>query len=134
MLTISLDVLVPLISHLLLFSNFLWNDSLTLAVPRGEGPSPLKTTKHCHYFNTDKSCSFEELGCKFLHLFSDTEVKRSSWKQVISTLEESWESFYTSTPRKPFDDCTECMEISKCTDCIVKHTLGRHACAKLMFS
>ena len=93
-----------------------------------------KTKKHCHYFKTGKSCPFEELGCKFLHLFSDTEVKRPSWKQVISTLEESWESFYTSTPRKPFEDCEECLKTSKCTDCIVKHMLGQHACAKLMFS
>ena len=26
-----------------------------------------KVGHHCHYFNNDKMCPFEELGCKFLH-------------------------------------------------------------------
>ena len=79
-------------------------------------------------YHSGKSCPFEKLGCKFLHLFSDTHEKRTS-----STITYSLGSFFTSTPRKPFKDCEECMDSSKCTDCIVKHTLGRRACAKLMF-
>ena len=27
-------------------------------------------TRHCHYFNSNKTCPFEELGCKFLHKHS----------------------------------------------------------------
>ena len=27
-------------------------------------------TRHCHYFNSNKTCPFEELGCKFLHKYS----------------------------------------------------------------
>ena len=87
-----------------------------------------KAKKYCYNFNAGKSCPFEKLGCKFLHLFSDTHEKRTS-----STITYSLGSFFTSTPRKPFKDCEECMDSSKCTDCIVKHTLGRRACAKLMF-
>ena len=30
-----------------------------------------KSQKHCHYFNNDKSCPFEEIGCKFRHQNSD---------------------------------------------------------------
>ena len=26
--------------------------------------------RHCHYFNSNKKCPFEELGCKFLHIVS----------------------------------------------------------------
>ena len=26
--------------------------------------------KHCHYFNNDKDCPYEEIGCKFLHYVS----------------------------------------------------------------
>ena len=77
---------------------------------------------------TGKSCPFEKLGCKFLHLYPDTQEKRTSL-----TLTESLGSFYTSTPRKPYEDCDECMESFKCTDCIVKHMLGQRTCAKLMF-
>ena len=25
--------------------------------------------KNCHYFNNGKNCPFEEMGCKFLHVF-----------------------------------------------------------------
>ena len=87
-----------------------------------------KTKKFCYHFNTGKSCPFEKLGCKFLHLYPDTQEKRT-----ILTLTESLGSFYTSTPRKPYEDCDECMESFKCTDCIVKHMLGQRTCAKLMF-
>ena len=87
-----------------------------------------KTKKYCYHFNTGKSCPFEKLGCKFLHLFPDSQEKRTSL-----TLTESLGSFYTSTPRKPYEDCDECMESIECTDCIVKDMLGHHTCAKLMF-
>jgi hypothetical protein len=42
-------------------------------------------------------------------------------------------SFHTSTPKKSFEQCEDCMENSECTDCIVKHMLGRHGCAKVTF-
>ena len=89
-----------------------------------------KTKKYCYNFNTGKSCPFEKLGCKFLHLNLDTQEKRTS---VNESLTESLGSFYTSTPRKPYEDCDECMESVKCTDCNVKHMLGQRTCAKLMF-
>ena len=31
-----------------------------------------EVTKHCHYYNNDKICPFEELGCMFLHKTSET--------------------------------------------------------------
>ena len=30
-----------------------------------------KSQKYCHYFNNDKSCPFDEIGCKFRHQHSD---------------------------------------------------------------
>ena len=87
-----------------------------------------KTKKYCYNFNAGKSCPFEELGCKFLHLFSDNHKKGSN-----IPLTDSLSSFFTSTPKKPFKDCEECMDSSECADCIAKHILGQRALAKLMF-
>ena len=30
-----------------------------------------KSQKYCHYYNNDKSCPYEEIGCKFLHQISE---------------------------------------------------------------
>ena len=90
-----------------------------------------KTKKKNYYFRTGKYCPFEDLGCKFLHLYSDNQEER---KPKTLNLDEGLGSFHTSTPKKPFEDCEEFLDGSKCTDCIVKHVLGQHACAKLTFS
>ena len=42
-------------------------------------------------------------------------------------------SFQTSTPKKSFDQCEECNETSECTDCFVRHMLGRRTCARIAF-
>ena len=94
-----------------------------------------RTKKYCNNFKTGKTCPFQELGCKFLHIIPDTKViNTTSWKSMTQSLDDSFGSFFTSTPRKPYEDCDECKESSNCTDCIVKHILGQHACAKLVFS
>ena len=40
--------------------------------------------------------------------------------------------FYTSTPKKTFP-CEDCRIGSKCVDCIVLHTLGRHGVVREIF-
>ena len=101
---------------------------------------------HCHYFNNDKKCPFEELGCKFLHSVSQIckfgptcEKRMCSFRHTkqkkdkvtnIENVEVSEEvendeladdsNFMTSTPIKGKFDCEECHNISQCTDCYVR--------------
>ena len=42
-------------------------------------------------------------------------------------------SFLTSTPKRSFIRCEECMNKSECAECIVNHMLGRHGSAKTSF-
>ena len=104
-------------------------------------------TRQCKYFKTQTKCPFDELGCKFRH---ETKIEDTNPTQKGSTELSEYSinmettidkvsgsvtsddsmSFYTSTPRK----CEECLDKSKCVDCIVKHMLGRHGVARAMFS
>ena len=105
---------------------------------------------HCHYFNNDKMCPFEELGCKFLHRDSKIQVWLSMYtksaplqnvrvnsKEVTETNidnsrigknEEDQTNyriaddglFMTFTPQKIKYDCEECQNHTQCTDCFVR--------------
>ena len=105
-----------------------------------------KFVQYCHYYNNDKFCPFEELGCKFLHTIaqkcrlghkckirlcprrhseSDTETDRDT-KHVGDNDEtedkmDECISFVTSTPQKNEFECGECENMTQnCTDCFVR--------------
>ena len=43
-------------------------------------------------------------------------------------------SFCTSTPKSEFDRCEECLDITECVDCVVKHLLRKHeSLRKILF-
>ena len=42
--------------------------------------------KHCYYFNNNKNCWFEELGCKFLHAEAKKCGFGSKWKRRLCPL------------------------------------------------
>ena len=105
--------------------------------------------KFCHYFNNDKLCPFQLIGCKFKHENSQLCVygkrcqtylcqHKHSIEEAISLNEQSIDttvseisdlqgtcSFISSTPKKSIEKCDDCMDTSECTDCIVKHVLGQ---------
>ena len=108
--------------------------------------------KFCHYYNNDKFCPFEELGCNFLHKVAqncglgkkckiwlcprqhlekemdnviDTDEKQFKHGEEQFSVndehvnEKECDSFVTSTPRKENYQCQECVNQTKCTDCLV---------------
>ena len=100
--------------------------------------------KECKYFRNKDHCPFDNLGCKFFHgtLFQDEETS-SKMDQTPELLNEpnsdtfnqedieankEEKSFYTSTPLKKQElKCDECLDISQCTDCLIKqHFQERH--------
>ena len=92
-------------------------------------------------------CPFEELGCKFLHVFArncrfgqrcnkwlsprrhvDTEIEMveeqcSKNGEDSETVDDN-ESFVTSTPQKSKFQCEECENKTQCTDCSVRDYVG----------
>ena len=105
---------------------------------------------HCHYFNNDKMCPFEELGCKFFHTdskkckFGLTCQRMCPFKHVRVNNNEVTETnidnsrigkneedeknetmaddglFMTSTAQKIKYDCEECQNQTQCTDCFLR--------------
>lgn len=112
-----------------------------------------KNVLHCHYFNNNKNCPFEEHGCKFLHAVSKNcqfgrtcrrrlcpcrhpeanrhvvDDPKSDVDEETNEMDEShdttnhYSSFVTSTPRNTIYQCEECGNQSQCTDCFVRQTL-----------
>ena len=107
--------------------------------------------QNCHYFNNGKMCPFEEMGCKFMHVFSrnckfgqrctkrlcplrhvekevnatmDTEIDIEEEQCSQNDADNNYESFVTSTPQKTEYQCDECENETQCTDCFVRETLG----------
>ena len=89
-------------------------------------------TKTCKYFEGNKACPFEVLGCKFKHehrkdTFDESDDKNSNTDDITSKASSSYErdremsSFCTSTAKSI--NCQECMNWS---ECFVRQTLGRH--------
>ena len=97
-----------------------------------------KNIKPCHYFNNEKSCPYNELGCKFLHIASEKckfeqkcdrrlcpnrHGKTESIDSDIDSTTENTENsemseiektdFMTSTPKKRKFQCEECINESK---------------------
>ena len=74
-----------------------------------------ETTRYCHYFNNAKLCPFEELGCKFLHEWSEAcKVKKCTnslcqfthnEKNPEKEKEKITESEIPDTIRIEFNDC-----------------------------
>ena len=86
--------------------------------------------KQCKYFKNQTKCPFDKLGCKFRH---DLNTEDTILINSMTLSEYSFNmlsSFYTSTPRK----CEECLDKSKCVDCLVEHILGQHGVARILFS
>ena len=63
----------------------------------------------------------------------DTSDKNYSYITTEETDKVEQFPFYTSTPQKTLL-CEECLDNSACVDCFVKHMLGKHEVARLMFS
>ena len=104
-----------------------------------------RNIKQCMYYINMKTCPFEELGCKFLHVqlsrYSQT-IERQKHADIsnVSENEESEnedsfdeemlndmnhdDKFLTSTPKKTKFECEECENKSQCTDCFVGQTLA----------
>ena len=82
-----------------------------------------ETQTLCHYFNNDKECPFEKIGCKFRHELSPscnlnrhekpTDIQPSLLGRT--DISEQKSSFYTSTPKKK--KCDKCQENSQCEEC-----------------
>ena len=103
---------------------------------------------HCHYFNNEKKCPFELLGCNFLHSVSKTckfgpscskrmcsfrhsklrmekvaDIENIEVSAEVEKVElEDDKSFMTSTPIKGTFECEDCQDISQCIDCFVRQT------------
>ena len=102
------------------------------------------TWTKCHYFNNEKDCPYEEIGCMFAHEASEickfgpmcsnklcsyqhttsqykTQVRPKVWS--YQKMEPSM--FKTSTPKK-INKCEDCADKSECVECIVKRVQERH--------
>ena len=82
------------------------------------------TWKKCHYFNNEKDCPYEEIGCMFAHEASEI----CKFGQMCSNKLCSYQhtsKFKTSTPKK-MKECEDCVDKSECVECIVKRVQERH--------
>ena len=99
---------------------------------------------HCHYFNNDKKCPFEVLGCKFLHSkakvckeghncqrrlcplrhLEEEEHAKSNYATESNVedkdISEDTCNFVTSTQVKRKFNCEECKNQTQCVDCFVR--------------
>ena len=83
--------------------------------------------RKCHYFNNDKYCPFEEIGCMFAHEASEicmfdeicskklcaykhtgSQNKNEESRKVCSYSEMKLSMFKTSTPKKMNYECEDC--------------------------
>ena len=84
-----------------------------------------------------KLCSYKHSGKVKDKIDEEEATMESLGKSVFneSKISEATVglSFETSTPKKSFDQCEECNDTSECTDCYVRHMLGRRCCARIAF-
>ena len=83
-----------------------------------------ETKTFCFYFNKDKECPFEKIGCKFRHelLSSSKSKETTSIDQSFpgrTSISDQKTSFLTSTPKKEKQKCGKCREKSQCEDCFL---------------
>ena len=101
-------------------------------------------TKKCHYFNNDKLCPYEEVGCKFVHIdsemcFNGTKCKNSlcsfkhknidsinekSEKEILNGYENDMKTFKIIQAEFEIDNACK-----KCTEC--KFTSNSYGMIKL---
>ena len=92
-----------------------------------------ETRIYCHYFNNDKECPFEEIGCKFKHNISPP-CKSEGCNNLLCQYRHSYSSvsfmqktdvfdkensFFTSTPKRQRLQSEKCDEKSQCEECYV---------------
>ena len=102
-----------------------------------------KNTKPCHYFTDKVDCPFEDLGCKFVHVFPES-FSQNSGDTIDDALKKDFvvdsrdmrnsfdnteeieviSSFLTSTPKRHPKKCEGCLEDWECVDCLIKNTLS----------
>ena len=111
-----------------------------------------ENVRHCYYFNNDKICPYEELGCKFLHAEANichfgTKCKRTlcphkhiadvlhtqtdTIEKIVSNenkeLDDNstidFDSVVTSTPQKKHFQCEECINRLQCTYCYARQVV-----------
>ena len=103
------------------------------------------TRRKCHYFNNEKDCPYEKIGCMFAHEASEickfgkmcckklcsyqhtkslykTQERTKTWSYHGM---ESSSIFRTSTPKK-MNECEDCADKTECVECIVKRVQERH--------
>ena len=107
----------------------------TVPVPQPESQTISKTLYriYCHYFNNDKECPFEEIGCKFKHNISPP-CKSEGCNNLLCQYRHSYSSvsfmqktdvfdkensFFTSTPKRQRLQSEKCDEKSQCEECYV---------------
>ena len=97
--------------------------------------------KHCHYYNNDKCCPYEELGCKFLNTVAEIcEFGSKCTRRLCTCRHERSRSTQNDIDNKTEDDGSEMdddsapdfyfnvknVEILQCTDCFVKQVNRVH--------
>ena len=97
--------------------------------------------KPCHYYNNEKLCPYDELGCKFLHSVADKckfgqkckrrlcpnryEKRGNLGSDIDSTIdnaengeifetETDFDTIMTSTPKRRTFNCEECIDGLQC--------------------
>ena len=79
------------------------------------------TIKHCHYYLAKKTCSFNELGCKFLHEISqETEIRGESERNLNAnnSKQKNGEKITEAEGKQIYRDNSD--KNSQCDACIVK--------------
>ena len=93
------------------------------------------TNTFCHYFNNQKLCPYEDIGCKFLHEVSSCcrystcnnilcqyrHVENDLVTEDMIGVDDDSEILQTSTPMKYYPDCEDCSDNSNCVKCIIRN-------------
>ena len=92
-----------------------------------------KANRYCHYYNNQKCCPYDDLGCKFRH-----KVSALCWfskcnkilcqfrhgedhfvmKDIVG---DQYDGELLETPVKYYPGCKECTDNSNCVNCILRN-------------
>ena len=93
------------------------------------------TKKLCHYYNNQKACPYEDIGCMFRHEVSSL-CRFSTCNNILcqyrhdendlvtedtTVVEDDSEILQRSTPMKYYPDCEDCTDNSNCVKCIIRN-------------
>ena len=91
------------------------------------------TKKLCHYYNNQKACPYEDIGCMFRHEVSSL-CRFSTCNNILCQYRHDENDLVTedtinvveddsqrSTPIKYYPDCEDCTDNSNCVKCIIRN-------------